>query len=102
MEIDMDNYTLTFDDIEVQTPDGVCLATGSVKIEYIVRPAEPDVGIMSRWVDLQGYSDIDVVLVLVDEDGEEISRKACDEVALYDVIEAYGEDWIVDEIQNSI
>ena len=102
METNMSNYTLIFDDLEVHTMAGVCLASGSVKVEYRVNPAEPDVGIMSRWVEITGYCDIDAVFVLTDEEGEEIMRMVCNDAMLADILDAYGEENIVDEIAERI
>ena len=98
----MDNCTITFDDLEVHTMAGICLATGSVKVEYIMRPAEPDVGIMSRWPEIMGYADLDAVFVLIDDDGEEIMRMTCDDAMLADILDAYGEEDILEKIRESI
>jgi hypothetical protein len=45
-------------------------ASGQVYVEYTVNPAEPDVGYMSSWVEIDGLCDWEIHLT--DEDGEDV------------------------------
>ena len=97
----METHLITFNDLEITAPEGICLANGSFVVVYNVCPAEPDVGIMSRYIEINDYHDVEILLDLIDENGNLLSRFV-DDTLLPQVIKAYGEDWIVDEIQNSI
>lgn len=97
----MNTHRINFEQLEISTPHGICLATGSFVVVYHMAPAEPDVGIMTSYVEIDDYHDVEIMLELVDEDGE-VLRRFDDASLLPKVIKEYGEDYIVDEIQNSI
>jgi hypothetical protein len=40
--------------------------------------------------------------VLIDDDGEEIMRVTCDDAMLADILDAYGEEDILEKIRESI
>jgi hypothetical protein len=104
MEIDMRTYTYCFEDIELSLADGINLATGSIKVQYHINRAEPDVGI-PRHVEVDGYCDLDVMLTLVDEDGEALTITHVtdnDRQLIKKIVFECGEDDIVEKIENSI
>ena len=104
MESDMRTYTYTFEDIELSLADGINLATGSVTVKYHVNRAEPDVGI-PRHVEIDGFCDLDVMLTLVDEDGEALKHTHVtddDQRLIKAIVRECDEDCIVEKIEDSI
>lgn len=59
-----------FDELPIRIENRRLWASGQVYVEYTVNPAEPDVGYMSRWVEVDGLCDWD--FTLTDEEGDEV------------------------------
>lgn len=97
----MRTHKITFEELEISTPHGICLATGSFVVVYHMAPAEPDVGIMSSYVEIDAYHDAEIMLDLINEDGD-ILRRFDDATLLPKVLREYGEEYILADIENSI
>jgi len=59
-----------FDELPIRIENRRLWASGQVYVEYTVNPAEPDVGYMSRWVEIDGLCDWGIQLT--DEEGDEV------------------------------
>jgi hypothetical protein len=99
----MSTHTITFEDIELTLNGQIWTATGSFVAEYILNPAEPDVGIMNRWIELDGYCDLEAILTLADEDGEELAtRHVVNDSLIQKIVAELGEDYISREIYDAL
>jgi len=98
------NQTITFEDLEMTHNGQIWLATGSFVATYSMAMAEPDVGIMHPYPEIDSYCDLDLFMSLVDEDGEELASqhiKHDNQNIIARLVKLIGEDNIYAEIQEN-
>jgi len=99
------NKTITFEDLEMTHNGQIWLATGSFVATYSMCIAEPDVGIMHPYPEIDSYCDLDLFMSLVDEDGEELAHQHIthdNQNIISRLVKLIGEDNIYEEIYHAI